>query len=375
MLANISHDTPHEHRRLLLAGVGFMVAAALLIAFSIAIYQKAFTRQTVVTVHASRAGLQLPRFGDVRFHGVLVGRVRSIRQDGSQAVIELGLSPRQARRIPANVTVEIRPTTLFGQKYVQLDDPRSGARGSLRSGAVIPASRVTTNVELQHVLATLFPLLRSIRPADLDATLYALATALDGRGERLGETIDELDSYLGALNAKMPTLRRDLQLLAQVSDTYALAAPDLVTLLANATVTARTVTDQRDQLSRFFGAMTQLSTVSTRVLSDNERALTREVHLSEPLTRLLDTYSPEYTCLLQGADRYTARLSQIFKNARVFQAMSFDSVQKRAYTEADRPQYGEIGHGPWCLGLPKPPVPAGYAPLKNGTPLDEPGRH
>jgi hypothetical protein len=47
-----------------------------------------------------------------------------------------------------------------------------------RDGDVIPASRVTTNVELQQVLATLFPLLRSIRPADLNTTLYALSTAL-----------------------------------------------------------------------------------------------------------------------------------------------------------------------------------------------------
>ena len=46
-----------------------------------------------------------------------------------------------------------------------------------------------------------------------------------------------------------------------------------------------------------------------------------------------------------------------------------------AYTEADRPLYGEVGHGPWCLGLPNPPVPTGFVPLRNGTKLDEPGRH
>ena len=55
--------------------------------------------------------------------------------------------------------------------------------------------------------------------------------------------------------------------------------------------------------------------------------------------------------------------------------MSWDAVQRRAYTQADRPQYGEVGHGPWCLGLPNPPVPSVFVPLRNGTHLDEPGRH
>lgn len=375
MLVNIEHDTKAEHRRLLVAGVGFMSAVIVLVGLSIAIYQKAFTPVTMVTVRADRAGLQLPKYGDVRIHGVLVGQVRSVTQDGHQAVIKLGLNPSEARRIPDNVSVEIRPTTLFGQKYVSLLDPANPSSRPLRNGSVIPASRVTTNVELQQVLATLFPLLRSIRPGDLNSTLYALATALQGRGDQLGRTVDDLDSYLQAMNVQLPTLRKDLQSLADVSQTYALAAPDLVDLLRNATTTARTVVSQQDELKGLFGSMTNLSTVSTRVLTTNGQGIIREGQLSEPLMKLLDTYSPEYTCLLQGADRYTDRLAQIFKGNRVRQTMSFDAVQRRAYTEADRPEYGEIGHGPWCLGLPNPPVPAGFLPLRNGTHLDEPGRH
>src|SRR3954447_20407259 len=212
-----------------------MTVVGVLIAGSIAIYQKVFTPVTMVTVKADRAGLQLPKFGDVRIHGVLVGQVRSVGQDGAQAVIRLGLQPGQARKIPDNVSVEIRPTTLFGQKYVALVDPQDPSGSTLHDGSVIPASRVTTNVELQQVLATLFPLLRSIRPADLNTTLYALSTALEGRGGKVGRTITDLNSYLGAVNVHLPTVRKALELLASVSKTYSLAAPDIVRLLTNAT--------------------------------------------------------------------------------------------------------------------------------------------
>src|SRR5437016_2444785 len=123
MLVNIHHGNAAEHRRLQVSGIAFLVTVSLLIALSIAIYNKEFETVTTVTVQADQAGLQLPKFGDVRMHGVIVGQVRNISNDGHQAVIRLGLDPAAAKEIPANVTVQIVPTTLFGQKYVQFVDP------------------------------------------------------------------------------------------------------------------------------------------------------------------------------------------------------------------------------------------------------------
>lgn len=372
MLVHITHDTRREHHRLFVAGVGYLVVMALLIAFSIAIYQKVFTPVTMVTVKADRAGLQLAKFGDVRMHGVLVGQVRSISQDGHQAVIRLGLQPSAARAIPGNVSVEILPTTLFGQKYVQLVDPQRPSGQPLRDGAVIPSSRVTTSVELETVLAELFPLLRAVRPADLNTTLHAIATALSGRGEQLGETMSELDRYLAAFNVHLPTLRTDLTRLADVARTYAIAAPDLVDLLRNATTTARTVTAKAKQLGGFFTDLTAMSGTAHDVLAVNGAGIVEESRLAAPLMGLLDTYSPEYPCLLKGLDRYTARLNEIFRNERVSQTMILSGTQRQAYTKYDRPAYGDVGHGPWCLGLPNPPQgpPLDYHPIKDGTPQD-----
>lgn len=355
MLVNVHHDSPAEHRRLLVAGTAFMATIALLIGLSVAVYDKAFDTVTMVTIDADRAGLQLSAHGDVRRHGVLIGQVRSVSDDGHQAVIKVALQPDAAKQIPENVSVQILPTTLFGQKFVSFVDPPAPSGTTLRSGDVIPASRVDTNVELSRILANLYTLLEAVDPADLNTTLYNLATALNGRGTKLGDLLTEFDGYARALNQHLPSVRDDLRLLAKVAHTYQLATPDLVRVMKNATVTARTIAQQQAQLSSFMSDVTGMADVTAQVLRSNEQGIIRLGQLSEPFLRLLDTYSPEYPCLLEGLDRYTGRLQQIFKNNEVSQKMTFAATQRPAYTAADRPRYGMAGHGPWCLGLPNNP--------------------
>lgn len=371
MLVNVYHDSPREHRRLLVAGVAFLTVIALLIAFSIAVYNKTFDRVTTITIEADRAGLQLAKFGDVRVNGALVGQVRKVDQSGDHAVITVALDPNEARQIPDNVSVQILPTTLFGQKFVSLVVPKDRSSTPLEDGDVIPADRVQTNVELSHVLDQLFPLLRSIRPADLNATLNALSTALAGRGEQLGRTMDQLDHYLGQIDDHLPTLKTDLVKLADVARTYDVAAPDLLGVLRDVTVTGQTVIDDKKELSTFFSDLGGLADTSTQVLSENESNLIRIGQVTEPILRLLAVYSPELPCLIEGAARYAPRLARTFEGNQIKQYIEFATPQYRTYDKRDQPTYGEVGHGPWCLGLPHAPVPAPPIALKQGSDMDE----
>ncbi len=371
MLVNIHHDTAKEHNRLLVAGIGFLVAIALLVYLSIAIYNKDFDRVTTVTVKADRAGLQLAKFGDVRLNGALVGQVRTISQDGEEAEIEIALRPEAAKEIPANVEVEILPTTLFGQKYLLLKRPADPSSDAIQDGDVIPAERVNTNVELSQILADLFPLLRAVRPADLNATLNALSTALQGRGEQIGETMDELGAYLAEIDDHLPTLRQDLIALADVADTYDLAAPDLLNTLDNITVTSRTISEKADDLDVFFSDLAGLARTSTRILRANEQNMIEVGRVTEPVLALLATYSPELPCLLKGAAAYAPILSKTFEGNVVKQYMEFGQGQYRHFDEDDLMEYGEVGHGPWCLGLPRFKVPGDRVPLDNGSDIDE----
>ena len=371
MLVNIHHDSPAEHRRLLVAGVVFLSVMSTLVWFSIAVYQKKFDTVTMVTIKADRAGLQLAKFGDVRIHGVLVGQVREVSQDGKEAAIKVALEPDAAEEIPANVDVKIIPTTLFGQKFISFVPPEQPSAQSLEDGDVIPSDRVETNVELSRVLSDLFPLLRAVAPADLNSTLNALATALDGRGDQLGGTLSELNSYLGAIEDKLPTLQEDLVSLANVAEIYDIAAPDLIDVLGNLTVTSKTVVAKAQDLDRFFGDLQGLAVTSTRLLKDNKQNLIQIGEVTEPVLKLLAVYSPEFPCLLEGAAKYAPVLASTFAGNQVKQYIEFGTAQYDAYDEDERPVYGEVGHGPWCSGLPNPPVPIGPIAFDDGTQIDD----
>ncbi len=369
MLVNIHHDTKWEHNKLLLAGIVFLTSIVMLIALSIAIYNKAFVTANLVTVQADRAGLQLGKFGDVRLNGALVGQVRSVDSVNQQASITIALQPEID--IPDNAEIEILPTTLFGQKYIAFVMPDSPSSTPLKDGSVIPAERVRTNVELSQILSNLFPLLRAVRPADLNMALNALDTALEGRGDQFGQTLVDLGDYLNVIDDSLPTLREDMIRLADVADAYDIAAPDLLGVLRNLTVTSKTVTAKRQELDVFFSDLSGLARTTTRVLNDNEANLIRVGEVTAPVMRLLAVYSPQFPCLIRGAANYKPLLAKTFEGNEVKQYIELGTAQYGPYTKDDQPVYGEVGHGPWCLGLPNPPVPAPPIGLDQGSDIDE----
>src|SRR5436305_11723479 len=108
-----------RHRYELL-GLVLLLVLAVLVWFSIAMFNEQFRSSTPVSMHISRAGLQLLPGSDVKIRGIIVGSVDQITSNGEGAEITLRLSPAKAKHIPANVSARLVPKTIFGEKYVDL---------------------------------------------------------------------------------------------------------------------------------------------------------------------------------------------------------------------------------------------------------------
>lgn len=341
------------HHRVL--GVIFIGILLLGLWFVNAMFTQKFLSFDEVTLKTGTVGLQLPERADVKVRGVIVGQVQKIETNGTDsATLVLGIKPELIHEIPANVTGSILPKTLFGEKYVELNIPQQASSRSLEPGDHINKTQLP--IEVEKVLNDLYPVLRTVQPAELNYTLNALANALEGRGEKLGEGFVTLDSYLKRLNPQMPALVQDIRLLANVTDTYADVTPALAETLRNTVKTGNTLVSRQAKLHAFLEDMAGFSDTATQFLRANGNNIIRLGRLSEPILALLARYSPEFPCLLKGIVGQVGRLADTFRGFIFHINLKTLRHQPRAYTTRDRQIYG-AQNGPSCAHLPNPPIP------------------
>jgi phospholipid/cholesterol/gamma-HCH transport system substrate-binding protein len=348
-----------------LLGIAFVLLLVGAMSMSVLTYRKAFTPVTWVTLQTDHTGLQLNEGADVKLRGVVVGEVRQISADGQRATLRLALDPAQVGQIPANVTARLLPKTLFGERYVALQAPPDASGVPLRDGAVIGQDRTASAIELERVLDDALPLLQAIQPDKLAAILGALATALDGRGDQLGRDMDRLDAYLAALNREMPALKTDITKLADVVSTYDGALPDLMAILRNASVTATTIAQQRDQLAAFLADATDFADSARTFLQRYGDRIIQLGKVSAPVLQLLAAYAPEYPCLLHGLVALQPNVEGVFASGQMHITLEITRDNGPYTAGRDAPGYG-AKNGPNCRGLPHPGVPAPQVAVNDG---------
>ncbi|MGW4109295.1 MCE family protein [Actinosynnema sp. NPDC004786] len=365
-------------RRLL--GVVLLAVIALFLSFTVALYNDAFTEVVKVTLKTDRVGNQLLVDSDVKVRGMVVGRVEGIRTSGDGAELELALDPEQVRHIPGNVSARLLPKTLFGERYVNLVLPAERA-APLSEGAVIEQDRSSSAVELERVLDDLMPVLQAVQPEKLATTLTAMSQALENRGKPLGETLVQLDAYLGEFNPQLPKLKEGISRLADVSDVYADAAPDLVRALSDATTTSRTLVEQRENLLALYGTLTTTALDLNSFLAVNKNNLIQLSDVSRPTLELLAKYAPEYPCLLKGLTEFKPIMDEVFGKGTDEPGLhiTLEITANRGKYEPgkDDPEYADK-RGPRCYDIvPRPDPFPQYppdGPVKDGSTSPPPAR-
>ena len=278
-------------------GVAFLVVVAALIGLSIASFQKVFTDVVMVTLETDRIGSQLQKSSDVKIRGLIVGEVRSIATTGDGARLSLALKPEMVSQIPADVSARLLPKTLFGERYVDLVPPAGAPGEPIRDGATIRQDHTTVAIELEKVFDDLLPLLRTVQPEKLAATLNALASTLDGRGTRLGQNLVLVDRYFTKLNPHLPAIQADISGLADLASTYAVAAPDLVRAATALITTNKTIVEKQDALKGFFAGTAGFANTTADFLQGNGDRIIQAGRINRPSLAVFAKYAPEYPCM------------------------------------------------------------------------------
>lgn len=331
-------------------GVAFLLVVALLLTLSVASFTKVFTDVVDVTLRTDRIGSQLQEASDVKIRGLIVGEVRTITAGKDGATLGLALKPEMTELIPAGVSARLLPKTLFGERYVDLVPPEGDQGRAIRAGDVIPQDRTSVAIELEEVFENLLPLLRSIEPAKLSATLNALATALDGRGTRLGENLVLVDQYFTAFNPNLPTLQADISGLADLASTYAVAAPELLRAAKALLTTNATIVEKQRELSGFLAGTAGFANTTAGFLETNQNRIIQVGRVQRPTLQVLAKHSPIYPCFTQGLVRWLPRAREIFRDEMFHITMELPK-QREGYRPGEEPVWRDK-RAPDCKGLP-----------------------
>lgn len=341
-----------------LAGVVFLTVPALLVWLSVAVYDKEFSDDAEVTLHTGAVGNEMHRNADVKLRGVVIGQVREITADpdGNGARLTLALDRDKIGSVPADVTAQMLPTTLFGQRFVALVPPQDGAgTGTLKAGDTISQDRSSNAIELEQVLDNVLPLLTAVKPEKLSATLTAVATALEGRGDKLGTTLVELGDHLEKLNPQLPTLNRDIQQLVKVTKVYGDNSPDILQALTDFTTTSSTLVEEEAGLAEAYGSTTATANEFTTFLRNNKSNIIRLSASSRPTLELLAEYSSSFPCTLRTLAGFVPAMDKALGKGTDEPGLHVNvrSVPSRGkyLPGKDTPAYTASG-GPQCYSVP-----------------------
>jgi phospholipid/cholesterol/gamma-HCH transport system substrate-binding protein len=279
----------------------FILVGAL-VALTAASFTGTLNTYIPLTLVSDRAGLVMETGAKVKLRGVQIGQVASIGTDVKAAQLQLKMDPGPFKYLPSNLEAEIKSTTAFGSKYIDLILPDHPSPAALKPGAVLRSRNVT--VEVNTVFENLQSVVQALDPAKLNAILSAFAQSVRGKGDRLGQAITDANNVLLTVNPRMESIHKDWRLFGKTTAIYSDAAQDILSILDSAATTSTTLTENERSLDTLLLSAVGFSQTGINVIGRNESNIVQSVNLLDPTTALLNKYSPTFTCLFQGAQWY-----------------------------------------------------------------------
>ena len=253
------------------------------------------------------AGQGLLPGADVKVRGVNVGEVESVKLEDLKARVTLAIDTGQM--IPKDAKATIRPKTLFGEKFVDLEPgDREGEGPYLQDGDVI--KETLGGFELERVLADLYPILKAVDPAELATVLGGLADAGDGLGPQINRSIVNFQAISEVNAAHADDTRQFLTDFARLADELALRAPDLVTSAENLNVALPELNAHGDDLSTVLDQAARLSRDLADVLDANRGFMRKSVTEGGKTLQLLYDEREKIHPLVVGLRQYLQLLAE-----------------------------------------------------------------
>jgi phospholipid/cholesterol/gamma-HCH transport system substrate-binding protein len=230
----------------------------------------------------------------VRVGDVTVGNVTKVEMQGWHALLTITLD--HDVDLPANATVKLGQTSLFGSLHVELAPPTNAApQGKLHDGSLIPLAAATTYPSTEQTLAAISLVLNGGGVGQVQDITEALSTAFAGRADDLRSLITQLDKYVGYLNDQKDDIIAAADSLNNLVSQIAAQKPVLDKALKNIPDALAVLSDQRKTIADAITQLGQFSALTADTVNQTKGALVQELTDVSPVLKSLADAGPALT--------------------------------------------------------------------------------
>ncbi|MDQ1375767.1 MAG: phospholipid/cholesterol/gamma-HCH transport system substrate-binding protein [Actinomycetota bacterium] len=253
------------------------------------------------------AGQGLIQQSDVKIHGVNIGRVAGVHLENGRALVRLEID--SSEKVPVDARAIIRPKTLFGEKFVDIDPgAKEGSGPFLRNNDTI--KHTLGGFELEKILSELYPILKVVKPEELTTVIHTLAAGGDQLGPTVNRTLVNFEAVANVQARHAADTQQFLDDLAKLSGELADKSDDLVAAAKDLNSALPTLNQRGDELATFLDQAARLSGDVADVLEANKPFLQEAVTEGGKTLQLLDDNKARIGPLVKGLREFFEVLSE-----------------------------------------------------------------
>jgi phospholipid/cholesterol/gamma-HCH transport system substrate-binding protein len=230
----------------------------------------------------------------VRVNDVTVGNVTKVEMQGWHALLTITLD--RDVDLPANATVKLGQTSLFGSLHVELAPPTDATpQGKLHDGSLIPLAAASTYPSTEQTLAAISLVLNGGGVGQVQDITEALSTAFAGRADDLRSLLVQLDKYVGYLNDQKDDIIAAADSLNNLVGQIAAQKPVVDKALKTIPDALAVLNDQRKTISDAITQLGRFSALTADTVNQTKGALVQELTDVGPVLKSLADAGPALT--------------------------------------------------------------------------------
>jgi phospholipid/cholesterol/gamma-HCH transport system substrate-binding protein len=248
----------------------------------------------------------------VRVGDVTVGNVTKVEMQGWHALLTMTLD--SDADLPANATVKLGQTSLFGSLHIELAPPvDEPPNGKLHDGSLIPLSAARTYPSTEQTLAAISMVLNGGGVGQIQDITEALSTAFDGRADDLRSLINQLDEFVGHLDDQKNDILAAAESLNNLVGQIAAQKPVVDKALETIPDALKVLSDQRQTIADAVQKLGQFSALASDSITQTKDALVQELRDVAPVLKSLADAGPALTRALDVLPTYPFPKSTLTK--------------------------------------------------------------